>query len=144
VLYLGGTALFFTSTFVVFGAMSLAPASILAPIESVQFVANVAFARCVNKQHISAAGYISSLVIVGGISMAVASGNHVNKSLGPAELEKYWVSTKWIVYLACVVFFAGVAQLVWVIYVRRSEVREGGSCRTRPRCCPCSTRCPHR
>ena len=41
-LYLGGTALFFTSTFVVFGAMSLAPASILAPIESVQFVANVA------------------------------------------------------------------------------------------------------
>ena len=74
-LYLGGTALFFTSTFVVFGAMSLAPASILAPIESVQFVANVAFARCVNKQHISAAGYISSLVIVGGISMAVASGS---------------------------------------------------------------------
>merc|ERR1719272_946578 len=125
VLYLGGTALFFTSTFVVFGAMSLAPASILAPIESVQFVANVAFARCVNKQHISAAGYISSLVIVGGISMAVASGNHVNKSLGPAELEKYWVSTKWIVYLACVVFFAGAAQLVWVVYERRSRGKGG-------------------
>jgi len=125
VLYLGGTALFFTSTFVVFGAMSLAPASILAPIESVQFVANVAFARCVNKQHISAAGYISSLVIVGGISMAVASGNHVNKSLGPAELEKYWMSTKWIVYLACVVVFAGVAQLVWVVYERRSRGKGG-------------------
>merc|ERR1740133_61422 len=125
VLYLGGTALFFTSTFVVFGAMSLAPASILAPIESVQFVANVAFARCVNKQHISAAGYVSSLVIVGGISMAVASGNHVNKSLGPAELEKYWMSTKWIVYLACVVVFAGVAQLVWVVYERRSRGKGG-------------------
>lgn len=121
VLYLGGTALFFTSTFVVFGAMSLAPASILAPIESVQFVANVAFARCVNKQQVSKAGYISSLVIVGGISLAVASGNHVNKSLGPTELEKYWGATKWIVYLACVVFFAAVAQLVWLLYERRSR-----------------------
>ena len=125
VLYLGGTALFFTSTFVVFGAMSLAPASILAPIESVQFVANVAFARCVNKQHISAAGYIASFVIVGGISLAVASGNHVNKALGPADLEKYWVATKWIVYLAGVVFFAGVAQLVWLVYERRSRHPEG-------------------
>ena len=45
----------------------------------------------------------------------------MNKSLGPTELEKYWGATKWIVYLACVVFFAAVAQLVWLLYERRSR-----------------------
>ena len=124
-LYLSGTFIFFTSTFVVFGAMALAPASILAPIESVQFVANIAFARVVNKVRLTSAAVISSFVIVGGVALAVGSGNHVNKSLGPEHLEKYWESAKWIGYLIGVVTMAAVAQLTWFVYEQRRMTASG-------------------
>ena len=125
VLYLSGTLIFFTSTFVVFGAMALAPASILAPIESVQFVANIAFARVVNKVRLTRAAVLSSFVIVGGVALAVGSGNHVNKSLGPAKLEEYWQSPKWIGYLIGLVTMAALAQLTWFVYERRRVAASG-------------------
>ena len=124
-MYGGGTVLFFSSTFVVFGAMSLAPASILAPIESVQFVSNLAFARIVNKVAVSPAAIIASIVIVGGVAIAVGSGNHVNKSLGPAKLEEYWQSPKWIGYLIGLVTMAALAQLTWFVYERRRVAASG-------------------
>jgi hypothetical protein len=124
-LYLSGTFIFFTSTFVVFGAMALAPASILAPIESVQFVANIAFARVVNKVRLTRAAVLSSFVIVGGVALAVGSGNHVNKSLGPAKLEEYWQSPKWIGYLIGLVTMAALAQLTWFVYERRRVAASG-------------------
>ena len=124
-LYFSGTFIFFASTFVVFGAMALAPASILAPIESVQFVANIAFARVVNKVQLSRAAVISSFVIVGGVALAVGSGNHVNKSLCPEDLEKYWQSAKWIAYLIGVVTMAAVAQITWFVYEQRRVTASG-------------------
>ena len=64
-----------------------------------RFVSNLAFARVVNKVALSPAAVVSSFVIVGGVAIAVGSGNHVNKSLGPDDILAYWRDGRWIGYL---------------------------------------------
>jgi len=116
VLYVVGTAVFFSSTLIVFGAMALAPASILAPIESVQFVANIGFARVVNKVKLSIMMIVSSFAIVGGVAIAIGFGNHKNKSLVPDDLIGYWQDGTWIGYLIGLLVVAVIVQATWFVY----------------------------
>ena len=123
VLYGVGTVVFFGSTLTVFGAMALAPASILAPIEAVQFPTNVAFARIVNKVAVNAKMVLSSLTILVGLAVIVASGNHANTSYTPADLAEKWENGTWIGYLSGVVLVAAVCHVVWLVYekARKAE-----------------------
>jgi len=123
VLYGVGTVVFFGSTLTVFGAMALAPASILAPIEAVQFPTNVAFARIVNKVAVNAKMVLSSLTILVGLAVIVASGNHANTSYTPADLAEKWENGTWIGYLSGVVLVAAICHVVWLVYekARKAE-----------------------
>lgn len=123
VLYGVGTVVFFGSTLTVFGAMALAPASILAPIEAVQFPTNVAFARIVNKVAVNAKMVLSSLTILVGLAVIVASGNHANTSYTPADLAEKWENGTWIGYLSGVVLVATICHVVWLVYekARKAE-----------------------
>ena len=69
-----GTAVFFLASIVQFAAFAFAPASIVAPLESLQFVANLAFAKWVNLQTITPRMYIGTVLILIGTVIAVSFG----------------------------------------------------------------------
>lgn len=45
-----GSVVFFVASLIQFAAFAFAPASVVAPLESLQFIANIAFGKFVNKQ----------------------------------------------------------------------------------------------
>ena len=69
-----GTAIFFLASIIQFAAFAFAPASIVAPLESLQFVANLAFAKWINLQVITSRMYVGTVMILIGTVIAVSYG----------------------------------------------------------------------
>ena len=75
-----GTAVFFLASIVQFAAFAFAPASIVAPLESLQFVANLAFAKWINLQTITPRMYVGTVLILVGTVVAVSFGPRDSKT----------------------------------------------------------------
>ena len=98
-----GSAVFFMASMIQFTAFAFAPASVVAPLESLQFVANLAFAKYVNKQVITPRMYLGTTLILVGTVMAVINGPIDGTLLVPLDrLTAFWDAEEWLVYLACV------------------------------------------
>ena len=98
-----GVTIFAISSIVNFGAFGFAPAAVLAPLEAVQFVSNLAYARFVNHQPITYTMYSGSGFIIGGVVLAIY--------VFPADVAKFtvdelldcWKDATWLVYLSGIV-----------------------------------------
>ena len=112
-----GTAVFFMASIIQFVAFAFAPASVVAPLESLQFVANLAFAKFVNGQTISTRMLSGTALILLGTVVAVVFGPVDGTIIVPLEtLIAYWVAPGWLIYLSLVISIACVAQLVHFTY----------------------------
>lgn len=69
-----GTAVFVTSSIVNFAAFAFAPAAILAPLESFQFISNLVFNRYVNKAVITRRMILGVVLVIVGCAVAVCMG----------------------------------------------------------------------
>ena len=98
-----GCALFITCSIVNFAALMLAPASILVPLEAVQFVVNVAFGKFVRKVHVPMRMLVGVGAMCTGVGLAVAFGERGTFCFDEEELRSFWTLPKgwaWWLYIA--------------------------------------------
>ena len=130
----GGTAVFFCGSALVFGAFAFAPASVVAPLESLQFVVNLAFQRLVNSLRITPMSAAGTALILLGTVMAVVAGPKDRTLVVPLrQLEGYWTSPGWVVYFCGVLALAASAEAVRRHHNSSRNTSEGGSSSTHMR-----------
>jgi hypothetical protein len=95
-----GQAVFIVFAIINFGCFALAPASVLTPLESIQFVTNIFYHKLVNQAEITREMYGGVALTCAGTSLIVvfgASGGSVCHSL--QTLEGYWSEWLWLLWL---------------------------------------------
>ncbi len=95
-----GTTLFAVASVINFVAFAFAPASVLAPLEAIQFVSNLVFNRFVNKRQVTRRMVIGSALIVLGVVCAVVCGPKQVAKFEIDQLVKFWQDLSWIVFLS--------------------------------------------
>jgi drug/metabolite transporter (DMT)-like permease len=111
-----GTIIFVTGALLIFVSFAFAPASILAPIEAIQFVTNVTFGKFVLKRPVNRRMILGTVLIVVGTLLAVSSGSHKSQKLTVDDLTAYWAAPGWLAFVGCLVVIASVAWLVHQLY----------------------------
>lgn len=121
--WLVGMAAFISFSLMNFAALAFAPALILTPLESIQFVTNVAYNRVINRAHVSARMYLGVGLAVLGTCFAVVFGPPDSTGCNSvAQLESNWTKAGWWVYVALSLLIAGAAYAahrVWSARIRR-------------------------
>ena len=103
-MWLIGTTLFVSFSIINFVALTLAPASILVPLESVQFVNNVIFGKFIRKVAIPFRMVVGVILMVLGTFLAVIFGPLESYCFSEATLRQKWTFTDgwgwwiWIVF----------------------------------------------
>ena len=91
-----GLIIFIAFSLINFAAFALAPASVLTPLESIQFVTNIFYNRFVNRVRITRDMYIGVTITVVGTILTVVFGPEGGSSCHSiATLEGYWRSWLW-------------------------------------------------
>lgn len=120
--WLYGFAVFVSFAIINFSALSFAPASILVPIESLQFVSNVFYNRIVNQLRVSRRMYLGVLLAVVGTVLTVVFGAP-GRCHSLEQMEVYWTNAGWWAFLA---FSMPAALGAFVLHRRyRRHWREG-------------------
>jgi len=113
-----GTWTFVLASIVNFAAFGLAPAAVLAPLESVQFVSNLLFARFVNHMNVTRRMVGGSSLIVFGTILAIAFGPSRVLQFSVDDLVGFWTGTDWVVYLILNFSLFLVTQSLHIVYER--------------------------
>ena len=109
-----GCSLFITSSIVNFLALTLAPASILVPLEAVQFICNVAFGKFVRKLIIPWRMYGGVGLMCFGVFLAVFFGERGSFCFTEDDLKEKWTFEHgwgWWIYIAITFSFSVVCIL---------------------------------
>ena len=115
-IWISGMATFIVSSIVTFGALALAPAGILVPLESVQFVVNIAFNRIVRGKAITLKMVLGVVLVMAGIGLFVAFGPNEDGCFDEASLRSKWTGTGWHIYLAISFSLAAIFYVTWRWY----------------------------
>ena len=118
-----GMALFVSFSIVNFAALALAPSSILTPIESIQFVSNIAYNKFVNKAVISNKMILGVCLALVGTVLSVLFGAQGSECNSVAQLEGYWAQPAWLGYFIVSLTIAGVAWIAHARYARLAAQR---------------------
>ena len=116
-----GTAIFAIASILNFVAFGFAPAAVLAPLESVQFVSNLMFARFVNKEHVSLRMCAGSGLVITGTIVAIVVGPSSVAKLSIADLKALWIEPAWIGYLVGVAAAFTACMVVHMHYQRQLD-----------------------
>jgi len=112
-----GTTTFVASSIMTFVAFGFAAQSLLASLESVQFVSNIAFAKLVHKEEITYTMIVSTLLIVGGNALVVIFSGHNSLLLNGAEVfDLYAKNASFHVYLAIAGSLCAFSEYTWKHY----------------------------
>ena len=117
-----GTAIFIVGSLINFSAFALAPASVLAPLEAVQFITNVIFGKFVHGLTVTCKMKVGSLLTLIGTVIAVASGPGSVYELEVSDLQCFWEDYYWISW---VVFANGLASALLVYWHFSNRSLEG-------------------
>ena len=74
----------------------------LAPLEAIQFVSNLLFARYVNKQAVKREAVVGSALVIAGLVGVCLSGPMDVYKFSTAQLVRFWRSPLWIAYVVVV------------------------------------------
>ena len=125
-----GTTIFVVFSLINFAALALAPASVLTPLESIQFVTNVVYNRVVNKAVVSARMNMGVACACVGTVLSVVFGAQPKGCNSLQQLQSYWQSGLWWTYLAISLSIAVVAFATLRVYTRKElkgEAPAGGA-----------------
>ena len=124
VIWTMGTITFIVGSVINFVAFVFAAAAVLAPLEAIQFVSNLLFARFVTKKEVSRKMIAGSLLIVSGTVGAIASFPMAVVSFSIPQLKGFWESPTWIGYVVAAWCASLAMQVFWETQTRR--VKAGG------------------
>jgi len=95
-----GTSIFIFGSFINFAAFALAAASVLAPLEAVQFITNLVFGKIVHGHTISGKMKVGSFLTAIGTIVAIACGPMSVYEFEIDDLLCFWQSPLWIAYVS--------------------------------------------
>ena len=125
-----GMGLFVVFSMVNFAALALAPASILTPIESIQFVTNIAYNKFINHSSVSykmLAGVVCALL---GTVLSVVFGASGEPCFSTAQLEALWSRPAWLVYFGTTVTIAIVTWILHAGFAKKAKSADDGGAST--------------
>jgi len=108
-----GTFIFIFGSLVNFAAFAFAPASVLAPLEAVQFITNVVFGRLVHKITITLKMKAGSALALAGTVVAVVSGPGSVMELTFDDLKCFWGDPVWIAWVVLANGGAAILLAYW-------------------------------
>jgi hypothetical protein len=114
-----GLCLFISFSILNFAALAFAPASILTPLESIQFVTNIVWNRFVNKRHVGRRMIFGVSLAMVGTVVSVTFGAAGSPCRSLRQLEACWLSSAWLVYLAGTFLIAALAQSFHAVCTRQ-------------------------
>lgn len=121
-IWVAGTIVFVCSAITNFGAFMFAPASVLAPLESVQFITNLGFSRIVKKNPLTKQSVFATVLIVTGTTLAVVFGPNDVFSFDQIQLINFWLSPAWIVYVILAVIIGVTLQVTHMHYQKQEDL----------------------
>ena len=121
-IWTAGTVTFVVGSVINFVAFVFAAAAVLAPLEAIQFVSNLIFARYVTKVPVSQKMVAGSALIVLGTIGAVASGPMSVYSFSIPQLRSFWESPTWVAYLVVAWALSLGLQAFWHVQTRKIEM----------------------
>ena len=123
-IWIAGTVTFIVGSVINFVAFVFAAAAVLAPLEAVQFVSNLLFARFVCKKRVSRQAVVGSGLVVAGVVGAVTSGPMAVYKFSTAQLMRFWRDPVWIATVIAVWSLSLALQAFW--HVQQRKVLRGG------------------
>ncbi len=112
-----GTTVFVTSSVMCFIAYGFAAQSLLASLESVQFVSNIIFAKVVLKEDITLSMLLSTVLIIGGNALVVIFSGSTALLLNGEEIFDYYATnTPFHVYLIVAGLLVVGCEYTWKHY----------------------------
>ncbi|CAG9464631.1 unnamed protein product [Pedinophyceae sp. YPF-701] len=118
--WLIGVSVFAVGNVLNFVSFGFAAQSLLAALGSVQFVANVVFAKLVLSEHVGIRTLISTGMIVAGCIVLVLFGNHTSETQTADELIENYKHVPYIVYL---IVIASLSASMFFLY-RTMSIRQ--------------------
>ena len=113
--WIRGQLVFIVFALINFSALALAPASVLTPLESIQFVTNVVYNKYINGAVVSQRMMVGVALALLGTVLSVVFGASGGGCHSVAVLESYWQQWPWRVYMPASL---GVAAGAWFTYHR--------------------------
>ena len=113
-----GLTIFITGSLLNFGAFTFASASVLVPIEAIQFVVNVAFNKYVNKKPISCRMVAGVCLTVAGTVVCVVFGPSDARCFTLDDIAAFWTIPLWWAYVAVTIAIATAAYMTHESYAR--------------------------
>jgi hypothetical protein len=114
-----GLFVFVSFSIINFAALALAPASVLTPLESIQFVNNIVYNKVINKATVSNRMLVGVGCALCGSILSVVFGASGEGCHTIEELVGFWSSPGWWAYLGVTLSTAMVSQLLHAMYTRR-------------------------
>ena len=123
-----GLAIFAVFATINFAALALAPASVLTPLESIQFISNIAWNRTVNGVNVSPKMLLGTLLTMVGTIVSVVFGSGGGSPCHTqASLTSFWdptVNPGWWIYLGLTTPLAVGALVTYQWYSARLQREE--------------------
>jgi hypothetical protein len=111
-----GTVMFFFGSMSTFAAFGFAAASLLAALESIQFVTNIVFAKTVHNETITMSMILATSAIVLGIVLVVVFSSHSAKILDSNDVVRLYTLTPFHVYLGFFVVSFAITEFTYRHY----------------------------
>jgi hypothetical protein len=113
-----GTVIFVSGSLLNFAAFAFAPQSILASLEGIQFVTNVAFGKCVMNKKISRSMYAGTVVTIFGVVLTVLSASVVGTLNATfKDLLALWADLGWLLYISFTIVLGIILQATHQVYI---------------------------
>jgi hypothetical protein len=117
---------FILSSLINFGAFAFAPATVLVPLETLQYVNNIFFNRFINKVNVAGRVYLGVFLAIAGTILAVAGGPKNAFNFSELDLQQAWGAAGWIIYL----IFAGSCLVGCFVLHKKLREQTGLAART--------------
>ncbi len=116
-----GTVVFISGSLLNFASYGLAPQSMLASLESVQFVTNLIFGKFMLKAHVTRRMVVGTIFTVAGTVVAVQFSSKTTLTLTTAEMKQLYKNPAYISYLVLSMVIIALLNFVFNLFKRRQR-----------------------
>ena len=118
---IAGTTIFLFGSLINFAAFAFAAASVLAPLEAVQFITNLVFGKCVHGLAISRRMQLGSALTAVGVGVAVGCGPMSVFEFSMDDLLCFWRDPIWLLFVGCAYAAALLIMAYWYVADRQVQ-----------------------
>ena len=118
---IAGTTIFLFGSLINFAAFAFAAASVLAPLEAVQFITNLVFGKCVHGLAISRRMQLGSALTAVGVGVAVGCGPMSVFEFSMDDLLCFWRDPFWLLFVGCAYAAALLIMAYWYVADRQVQ-----------------------